>query len=207
MCLLLAAVSYDFCVAIFHTLCYLILIKDYVSILIAGGSWILGKVNFAVHTAYTMHFPFCGSRAINHFSVKSQPCWCVLSGHNTLWKKCLCKWHHFPACPSLSNLFHLCQTLLTVFQKKSSEAWKKSFSTCFLHMIVVIMYYGTFIFTYMRPKLCHTPGQAMFLAIFYTILTPTFKPVIYSFGNKDVLDALKNMLRYNFLYKNNIKII
>ena len=89
---------------------------------------------------------------------------------------------------------------------KSSEAWKKSFSTCFFHMIVVIMYYGPFIFTYLRPKMYHTPGQDKFLAIFYTILTPSFNPIIYSFRNKDVLEALKNMIKSNFLHKNNRKI-
>ena len=68
-------------------------------------------------------------------------------------------------------------------------------------MIVVIMYYGPFIFTYMRPKKYHTPGQDKSLAIFYTILTPTFNPIIYSIRNKDVLEAMKNMLRSNFLHK------
>ena len=68
-------------------------------------------------------------------------------------------------------------------------------------MIVVIMYYGPFIFTYMRPKKYHTLGQDKLLAIFYTILTPSFNPIIYSIRNKDVLDAMKNMLRSNFLHK------
>uniref|UniRef100_H0VWS9 G-protein coupled receptors family 1 profile domain-containing protein n=1 Tax=Cavia porcellus TaxID=10141 RepID=H0VWS9_CAVPO len=85
---------------------------------------------------------------------------------------------------------------------KSSEARKKSFSTCSFHMVVVVMYYGPFIFTYMRPKSYHTPGQDKFLAIFYTILTPTLNPVIYSFRNKDVqkaLKAMKSMLINNLL--------
>ena len=38
------------------------------------------------------------------------PCYVgvVLCGHNTLWTRSLCKWHHFPACPFLSNLCILC---------------------------------------------------------------------------------------------------
>ena len=84
---------------------------------------------------------------------------------------------------------------------KSSEAWKKSFSTCFFHMIVVIMYCGPFIFIYVRPKKYHTPGQDTFLAIFYTIFTPSFNPIIYSCRKKDVLEALKNMLKSNFVQK------
>ena len=63
------------------------------------------------------------------------------------------------------------------------------------------MYYGPFIFTYTRPKMYPTLGQDKFLAIFYTILTLFFNPIIYSFRNKNVLEALKNMLKSNFVQK------
>ena len=46
-----------------------------------------------------------------------------------------------------------------------------------------------------------TLGQDKFLAIFYTILTLFFNPIIYSFRNKNVLEALKNMLKSNFVQK------
>ena len=66
-CLLLAAMSYDRYVAICHPLRYPILMNDYVSILMAGGSWLIGTVNSIAHTAYTLHLPFCGSRAVDNF--------------------------------------------------------------------------------------------------------------------------------------------
>uniref|UniRef100_A0A8D1LTM7 Olfactory receptor n=1 Tax=Sus scrofa TaxID=9823 RepID=A0A8D1LTM7_PIG len=169
-CLLLAATSYDRYVAICHPLRYPILMNDYVSILMAGGSWLIGTVNSIVHTAYTLHSSFCGSRAVDHF---------------------FCE---FPA-----------MLVLSCVDTTHYERGVYSFSTCFFHMIVVIMYYGPFIFTYVRPKMYHTPGQDKFLAIFYTILTPSFNPIIYSFRNKDVLEALKNMIKSNFLHKNNRK--
>uniref|UniRef100_A0A4X1TZW4 Olfactory receptor n=1 Tax=Sus scrofa TaxID=9823 RepID=A0A4X1TZW4_PIG len=170
-CLLLAAMSYDRYVAICHPLRYPILMNDYVSILMAGGSWLIGTVNSIAHTAYTLHLPFCGSRAVDNF---------------------FCE---FPA-----------MLVLSCVDTTHYERGVYSFSTCFFHMIVVIMYYGPFIFTYVRPKMYHTPGQDKFLAIFYTILTPSFNPIIYSFRNKDVLEALKNMIKSNFLHKNNRKI-
>uniref|UniRef100_A0A8D1VAD5 Olfactory receptor n=1 Tax=Sus scrofa TaxID=9823 RepID=A0A8D1VAD5_PIG len=202
-CLLLAAMSYDRYVAICHPLRYPILMNDYVSILMAGGSWLIGTVNSIVHTVYTLHLPFCGSRAIDHFFCEV-PAMLVLSCVDTT---------HYERGVYVSGIIFLLvpfslifasyvQILLTVLQMKSSESRKKSFSTCFFHMIVVIMYYGPFIFTYMRPKKYHIPGQDKFLAIFYTILTPSFNPIIYSIRNKDVLEAMKNMIKSNFLHKN-----
>uniref|UniRef100_A0A3Q2H0P8 Olfactory receptor family 2 subfamily AJ member 14 n=1 Tax=Equus caballus TaxID=9796 RepID=A0A3Q2H0P8_HORSE len=193
-CLLLAAMSYDCYVAICHPLRYPILMNDYVSSLMATGSWLVGTVNSIVDTAYTLHLPFCGSRAIDHFFCEV-PAMLKLSCVDTT---------HYERGVYVSGIISLLipfplifasyvQVLLTVLQMKSSEAQKKLFSTCFFHMIVVIMYYGPFIFTYMRPKSYHTQGQDKFLAIFYTIVTPTLNPIIYSFRNKDVLGAMKNI--------------
>lgn len=200
-CLLLAAMSYDRYAAICHPLHYPVLMNDYVRNLIAGGSWLVGTVNSIVHTAYALHFPFCGSRAIGHFFCEV-PAMLKLSCVDTT----LYEWGVY-----VSGLIFLLvpfslifasyvQILLTLLQMKSSEARKKSFSTCSFHMIVVTMYCGPFIFTYMRPKSYHTPGQDKYLAIFYTILTPTLNPIIYSFRNKDVLEAMKNMLKSSILH-------
>ena len=201
-CLLLAAMSYDRYVAICHPLRYPILMNDYVSVLMAGGAWFIGIINSIVHTAYVLHFPFCGSRVIDHFFCEV-PAMLVLSCvDTTLYERGIYVSGIIFLLVPFSLIFaSYVQILLTVLQMKSSEAWKKSFSTCFFHMIVVIMYYGPFIFTYMRPKKYHTPGQDKFLAIFYTILTPSLNPVIYRFRNKDVLEALKNMLKSNFVQK------
>ncbi|EHB09241.1 Olfactory receptor 2AJ1 [Heterocephalus glaber] len=66
-CLLLAAMSSDHYVAICHPLCYAMLMNGSVRVLLAMGVWLVGTLNFTVHTAYVLHFPFCYSRAIDHF--------------------------------------------------------------------------------------------------------------------------------------------
>uniref|UniRef100_A0A452RGC0 Olfactory receptor n=1 Tax=Ursus americanus TaxID=9643 RepID=A0A452RGC0_URSAM len=200
-CLLLAAMSYDRYVAICHPLHYPILMNDYVRVLMAGGSWLVGTVNSIVHTAYALHFPFCGSRAIDHFFCEVPAMLKLSCVDTTLYEReAYVSGIIFLFIPVSLIFVSYVQILLTVFQMKSSEAQKKSFSTCSFHMIVVTMYYGPFIFTYMRPKSYHTLGQDKYLAIFYTILTPTLNPIIYSFRNKDVLEAMKNMLKCNCLH-------
>ncbi|XP_004475369.1 olfactory receptor 2AJ1-like [Dasypus novemcinctus] len=201
-CLLLAAMSYDRYVAICHPLHYMILMNEQVRILLVGGSWLVGTINSTIHTIYLLHFPFCGSKEIDHFFCKV-PAMLKLSCVDT---------SRYERGVDISGIIFLLipfsmisasyiQVILTILQMKSSEARKKSFCTCFFHLVVVIMYYGPFIFTYMRPKSYHTPGQDKFLALFYTIFTPALNPLIYSFRNKDVLRAMKNMLKSNFLHK------
>ncbi|XP_008826597.1 olfactory receptor 2AJ1-like [Nannospalax galili] len=201
-CFLLAAMSYDRYVAICHPLRYPVLMRENSSGLIAGGSWLMGIFNSIVHTALVLHFPYCHSRAIDHF-------FCEIPAMLKL--SCVDTSHYeqalhvngiiFLLIPLFMITLSYMQILRTVLQMQSSGTRKKSFSTCSFHMVVVIMYYGPFILTYMRPQSYHTPGQNKFLAIFYTILTPTLNPIIYSFRNKDVLMAAKNMLHSNFMHK------
>lgn len=201
-CLLLAAMSYDRYVAICHPLRYPILMKEYASTLMAGGAWLIGVFNSTVHTACALQFPFCGSRAIDHFFCEVPAMLKLSCADTTNYERGVyVSAVLFLVIPAFLISASYGQIILTVLQMKSSEARKKSFSTCSFHMIVVVMYYGPFIFTYMRPKSYHTPGQDKFLAIFYTILTPTLNPLIYSFRNKDVLAVMKNMLKSKFLHK------
>ncbi|KAM4862012.1 olfactory receptor 2AJ1-like [Thomomys bottae] len=195
-CLLLAAMSYDRYAAICYPLRYPVLMKDAVSRLMAAGCWLVGTVNSIVHTIIVMHLPFCDSRVIDHYFCEF-PALLKLSCVDT---------SRYERGVDVSAIIFLLipfsmisvsyvQILHTVFQMKSSEAQKKSLSTCSFHMVVVLMYYGPFIFTYMTPRPYHTPGLDKFLAVFYTILTPTLNPIIYSFRNKDVLAAVKNVLQ------------
>ncbi|KFO35833.1 Olfactory receptor 2AJ1 [Fukomys damarensis] len=202
-CLLLAAMSYDHYVAICQPLRYAMLVSDRVCVLMAAGAWLVGTLNSIVHTAYVLHFPFCDSRIINHYFCEIPALLrlsCVSTSQYEKGVEASVVIFLFTPFSVISVSY--VKILHTVLQTKSSEARKKSFSTCSFHMVVVAMYYGPLIFTYIRPKSYHTAGQDKFHSIFYTILTPTLNPVIYSFRNKDVLQAVKNLLKSNFHHKN-----
>ncbi|XP_051847410.1 olfactory receptor 2AJ1-like [Antechinus flavipes] len=202
-CLLLSAMSYDRYVAICRPLHYPILMSHRISVLLAAGCWLVGTINSTIHTTYVLHLPFCGTRAIDHFFCEV-PAMLKLSCVDT---------SHYEGGVNVSGVVFLltpfsiilasyCQILRTVLHIKSMEAQKKAFSTCSSHLVVVIMYYGPCIFTYMRPRSYHTPGQDKVLAILYTILTPMLNPIIYSLRNKDVLCALKKVLGKVLVHRN-----
>ncbi|CAO2631241.1 Olfactory receptor 2AJ1 [Lemmus lemmus] len=193
--LLLASMAYDRFVAICHPLHYPVRMSKMMCLKMIIGSWLVGILNSIVHTSFALHFPFCHSRAIDHFFCEV-PAMLKLSCVDTT---------HYERGVYVSGIIFLLipfsiisisyvQILLTVFQMQSG-ARQKSLSTCSFHMVVVIMYYGPFIFTYMRPRSYHAAGQDKFLAVFYTILTPSLNPIIYSFRNKDVLMAVKNIIQ------------
>uniref|UniRef100_H0WDP8 G-protein coupled receptors family 1 profile domain-containing protein n=1 Tax=Cavia porcellus TaxID=10141 RepID=H0WDP8_CAVPO len=200
-CLFLAVMPYNCYVAICHPLLYAKLMSDKVSVMMAAEFLLVVTLNSIVHTAHALHFPFCHCRTIDHFC--EVPAMLKLSCVNTFrYEQGACVSSTiFLLIPYIMISASYVQILLIVFQTKSSEARKKFFSTCSFHMVVVVIYYGPFIFTYLGTKSYHTPGEDKFLAVFYTIPTPTLNPAIYSFRNKDVLKAMKTCSEVIFIIK------
>ncbi|XP_074075382.1 olfactory receptor 2AJ1-like [Macrotis lagotis] len=202
-CLILSAMSYDRYVAICHPLHYPILMNHRISVFLATGCWLGGIINSIIHTTYVLLLPFCGTRTIDHFFCEI-PAMLRLSCVDTSQYQEIVYVSavFFYLIPFSIILFSYGQILHIVHHMKSLEAQRKAFSTCSSHLAVVVMYYGSCIFTYMRPKSYHTPGQDKVIAISYTILAPMINPVIYSLRNKDVLCALKKVFSKVLSHRN-----
>ncbi|XP_074075542.1 olfactory receptor 2AJ1-like [Macrotis lagotis] len=194
-CVILAAMSYDRYVAICYPLRYPFFMNHRISVILASGCWFGGIINSSIHIVYILNLPFCGSRIIDHFFCEIPALLKLSCVDTSQYERGLnVSGVFFILIPLLIILASYGHILRTVLHIKSMEAQKKAFSTCSSHLAVVILYYGSFIFTYMRPRSYHTPGQDKILAITYTILTPMLNPIIYSFRNKDVVCALKKVL-------------
>ncbi|KAM7331747.1 hypothetical protein ACRRTK_008455 [Alexandromys fortis] len=85
--------------------------------------------------------------------------------------------------------------LHSVMQMRSAGSKRNTFATCSSHLIVVSLWYGACMFSYMRPRSQRTPLQDKVGSVFYSIITPTLNPLIYTLRNKDVAKALKRVLR------------
>ncbi|KAK7809985.1 hypothetical protein U0070_015722 [Myodes glareolus] len=84
--------------------------------------------------------------------------------------------------------------LVAVLRMRSAEGRQKAFATCSSHMMVVSLFYGAAMITYMRPQAYHSSKQDKVVSAFYTMITPMLNPLIYSLRNKEVTGALRKLL-------------
>ena len=194
--LLLASMAYDRYVAICFPLHYPIKISRRVCVFMIIGSWLLGSINSCAHTIYALHIPYCRSRTINHFfcdvpAMLTLACMDTSVYEYTLFVSTTI----FLLLPFTCIVFSYGRVLLAVYRMHSTEGKKKAYSTCSTHLTVVTFYSAPFAYTYLRPKSLRSPTEDKVLAVFYTILTPTLNPVIYSMRNKEVMGALRRAIQ------------
>ncbi|XP_004641003.1 olfactory receptor 2T1-like [Octodon degus] len=192
---LLGLMAYDRYVAICHPLRYPVLMSRRVCWLIVAGSWLGGSLDGFLLTPITMSFPFCSSREIHHFfcevpAVLSLACADTALFETVMYVCCVL----MLLVPFSVVITSYARILTTVHHMRSVEGRRKAFATCSSHMLVVTLFYGAAIYTYMLPPSYHTPSQDMVFSAFYTILTPMLNPLIYSLRNKDVAGALRRAL-------------
>uniref|UniRef100_A0A8C5VBU7 Olfactory receptor n=1 Tax=Microcebus murinus TaxID=30608 RepID=A0A8C5VBU7_MICMU len=183
--LLLVSMAYDRYVAICHPLHYPNRMSNKMCVKMIIGSWTVGSINSLAHSVYTLHIPYCKSRAIDHF-------FCDIPA--MLFLACMDTWAYdttlFLLLPFLGITASYGRVLFAVYHMRSKEGRKKAFTTCSTHLTVVIFYCVPFFYTYLRPRNLRSPAEDKILAVFYTMLTPMLNPIIYSLRNKEVLGAM-----------------
>uniref|UniRef100_A0A8D0L1Y5 Olfactory receptor n=1 Tax=Sphenodon punctatus TaxID=8508 RepID=A0A8D0L1Y5_SPHPU len=188
-CLLLGVMAYDRYAAICHPLYYTVLMNPKVCAQLAVASWALGLVNSAVHTGLMSALSFCRDNVIQHFFCDIPPLF-KLSCSDT-WANQIVT---FVVGGSviigsfLMTLVSYVYIVLAILRIRTKEGRLKAFSTCASHLAVVNIYFGTIIFTYIRPNSNYSQEQDRALPVLYGILTPMLNPIIYSLRNKDSPD-------------------
>ncbi|KAM6184974.1 olfactory receptor 10AG1-like [Rhynchocyon petersi] len=106
--------------------------------------------------------------------------------------------YFFLANLSLLEIGYTCSVIPKMLQSLVSEARGISLEGCatqmFFFTLFVTLFFGSGPITYLRPKASHSPGMDKLLALFYTVVTSTVNPIIYSLRNKEVKAALKRIL-------------
>ncbi|KAH0501037.1 Olfactory receptor 6C75 [Microtus ochrogaster] len=92
-------------------------------------------------------------------------------------------------------MFSYGKIISTILRFPSAQQKKKAFSTCSSHMIVVSISYGSCIFMYIKPSAEESLALNKGIAILTISLAPVLNPFIYTLRNKQVKEALKDVIK------------
>ncbi|XP_003765299.1 olfactory receptor 5B12-like [Sarcophilus harrisii] len=192
-CFLITSMAYDRCLAIYQPLTYGTTMTPEFCCVLVTVAWVSGLLFSSFHTVntFTMSFRdtmvehfFCDNPSILRLSCTDaqthEAVGFIVSG-------CV-----IMSCFALTVLSYI-RILATVARIKSTQGRQKAFSTCSSHLITVVLFYGSGSSTYMRPANGYSPLQGRLAAIFYSIVTPTLNPIIFSMRNRDMKAALRKL--------------
>ncbi|XP_070482829.1 olfactory receptor 2D3-like [Equus przewalskii] len=200
-CALLAVMSYDRYVAVCKPLHYSTIMTQQMCLQLTIGSWVSGALVSLVDTTFTFQLPYGGQNIINHYFCEP-PALLKLASADTYSTEMaiFAMGVLILLAPVSLILVSYWNIISTVIQIQSGEGRLKAFSTCGSHLIVVVLFYGSAIFTYMRPNSKTTKEQDKTISVFYTVVTPMLNPIIYSLRNKDVKGSLRKLARRKSFY-------
>ncbi|XP_054984970.1 olfactory receptor 2G3-like [Sorex araneus] len=194
-CVLLTVMAYDRFNAICRPLHYGVIMHPRLLQRLAAVAWISGFVESTVQTILVFQLPLCGHNRMDDFMCE-EPALIKIACGNTAFLE-----HELSVASVLYVVTPLGLILVSygcivrsVLKIQSAEGRKKAFGTCGSHLIVVILFFGTAIAVYIQPKSKYTQNHTKFLTLFYTVVTPSLNPLIYTLRNKEFKSALKRLL-------------
>ncbi|ELW64557.1 Olfactory receptor 13D1 [Tupaia chinensis] len=195
--------AYDRYVAICNPLRYPIIMNKVRYVHMAAWSWVTGYMISLVQTTMTMVLPFCGNNVIDHLTCELLAVLKLICSDITVNVLIMTVASiAILMLPLLSIFISYVFFLSAILRLNSAEGRKKAFSTCSAHLTVVILFYGSALFMYMKPKSKDTKISDEIIGLFYGVVTPMLNPLIYSLRNKDVKEAAKKILsRHLHLFK------
>ncbi|XP_036736359.2 olfactory receptor 5A2 [Manis pentadactyla] len=193
-CFLLAAMAYDRYIAICNPLLYTALISHALCVKMVAGAYVGGFLSSLIETYSVYQHDFCGPNTINHFFCDLPPV-LVLSCSDTFTSQVV----NFTVGVAVGvvSVFVILMSygyIVAAVLKGSAKSRTKAFSTCTSHLTAVTLFYGSGFFMYMRPSSIYSLNQDKVVSIFYAFVIPMVNPIIYSFRNKEIKNALRKVV-------------
>ncbi|KAM6472723.1 olfactory receptor 2G3-like [Liasis olivaceus] len=197
-CILLAVMAYDRYAAVCHPLRYTTIMSLSICFRMATVSWVSGFSNSLIQTVMTLRLPLCGRNRVDHFFCEV-PAFLKLACADTSLNEAVLF--------SASVVFLLLPLGLiiisygyiaaAVLKIRSAEGRWKAFNTCASHLMVVSLFYGTAIFSYLQSPSNYSRDRGKMISLFYTFVTTMLNPLIYTLRNKEVHQALRRVRKKN----------
>ncbi|XP_046322384.1 olfactory receptor 2Y1-like [Marmota monax] len=194
-CVLLVVMAFDRYAAVCRPFHYTTIMHPLLCHSLAIAAWVGGFMNSLIQTSLMMAMPLCGLHYLNHFFCEMlvlQKLACEDTG-GTEAKMFVARVIIIviPAALILGSYAHIAQAVLRI---KSMAGRRKAFGTCGSHLLMVCLFYGSAMYTYLQSMGSYSESEGKFVALFYTIIIPMLNPLIYTLRNKDVKGALWKVL-------------
>ncbi|XP_075810896.1 olfactory receptor 4C15-like [Microtus pennsylvanicus] len=191
--IVLSAMAYDRHVAICKPLHYSSIMTGRLCGILVTISWTGGFLHSIIQITFTLQLPFCGPNVIDHYMCDLFPL-----------LKLACTDTHIFVILVFANSGSICIIIFSILlvsygvilyslRAHSSEGRLKALSTCGSHITVVILFFVSCILIYARPTSAFSSEKSVFL--FATILTPLLNPMVYTFRNKEMKNAIRKMCK------------
>ena len=194
-CVLLTVMAYDRFNAICRPLHYAVIMHPKLLQQLAALAWISGFVGSTVQTILVFQLPLCSHHMVDDLMCE-EPALIKIACVNTTFLEnelsiAIFLYVVIPLGLILASYGCIVRSVLKI---KSTEGRRKAFGTCGSHLIVVVLFFGTIISVYIQPKSKYTQNYSKFLSLFYTVVTPSLNPLIYTLRNKEVKWALRRLV-------------
>lgn len=192
-CALLAVMAFDRYVAVCCPLQYVLVMHLWACVWLAAVCWASGLANSLVQATLTLYLTLCAKNTLDHFFCEVPALIKLACGDTTANDLSLCLGAiPFGVVSPLTVLISYTFIARAVLKLPSAEGRRKAFGTCSSHLLVVTMFFGPGMYTYLQPPGNNT--QSRFLSFFYCVFTPMLNPLIYTLRNKDVKEAWRKIL-------------
>nr|DBA32783.1 TPA: hypothetical protein GDO54_000547 [Pyxicephalus adspersus] len=192
---LLAVMAYDRFVAIHQPLQYIKIMSKSVCKMLVAAAYIAGYFNVCIQTGFTFKLNYLKDNVIDHFYCDMLPIVKLTCSDIYINEVVIFIFGGFASVSCLSViLYSYVNILVTILRIQSAKGRSKAFSTCASHLTCVSIFYGTVIFTYLRPPSEYMQDNDKAIAVCYTVVIPMLNPIIYSLRNREVKKAITKIV-------------
>ncbi|XP_075404303.1 olfactory receptor 8H1-like [Tenrec ecaudatus] len=195
-CFLLASMAYDRFVAICKPLQYPVIMSPPLCHFLVTICYMIGFSDSFINVLCMNTLHFCDSNVVHHFFCDTSPILALSCTDTHDVETMIFVVAGSTLVASLITISASYASILSTILKITSTSGKqRAFSTCASHLLGVTIFYGTMIFTYLKPSKSYSLGKDQVASVFYTIVIPMLNPLIYSLRNKEVKKAVLRVMQ------------
>ncbi|XP_063291676.1 olfactory receptor 6N1-like [Pelobates fuscus] len=198
-CYLLSTMAYDRYLAICKPLWYSTIMTNRLCVKLVVGCLVSGLLSPVIEVVLISLLPFCGPNIIENLFCDFPPLIALACTDTKLY--ILVEFVVSSIIILLSStfvLFSYSRIIYVILNIQSKAGRQKTFSTCGAHLIVVILFFGSIAFMYIRVTKSYSVNYDRIVGLTYAVFTPLANPVIYSFRNQEIKKSIHKLIQFKF---------